>query len=325
MSAEAAAAGDDVRVRDATAEDDVAIRALVGSVMGWGDDGSAARMWRWKHVDNASGPSPTWVAVEPGGRLLAVRTFLRWRFRDGDGLRTAVRAVDTVTHPDARGRGLFKRLTLHGLDRLATQGVDFVFNTPNDQSRPGYLSMGWQPVRRLAVAVQPRGPVGALRMVRNRVPADLQSLAVDVGLPAADGLDDDVCAALRGDTGGLVTLRDPEHLRWRYAGLPELGYRVLTLGRDPAEGAAVLRARRRGTATELTLAEVTAPTVVGCGPVGAPWAGRDPSRLRAGPAGGRTWLRRWPPGPGAGTSPGGPRDQHTAAAARAVAAEHGGR
>jgi hypothetical protein len=254
---------DDVVIRDATADDDAAVRALVGSVMGWGDDGAAARMWRWKHVDNASGRSPTWVAVRDDGTLLGVRTFLRWRFVSPDGPRTAVRAVDTVTHPDARGRGLFKRLTLHGLDRLAEQGVDFVFNTPNDQSRPGYLSMGWQPVRQLAVAVQPRGPVGAVRMARNRVPADLDSLPLAAGTAAADGLDDRVCAALAGPTGaitGLTTRRDPAHLRWRYAGLPELAYRVLLLGDDPAEGVAVVRARRRGTATELTVAELAAPS-----------------------------------------------------------------
>jgi hypothetical protein len=252
---------DDVIIRDATAADDGAISILVGSVMGWGDDGSAARMWRWKHVDNASGPSPTWVAVDSAGRLLGVRTFLRWRFESAEGPRAAVRAVDTVTHHAARGRGLFRRLTLYGLERLAEQGVDFVFNTPNDQSRPGYLAMGWQPVGQLAVAVQPRSPAGGLRMARNRVPAELESLTVSAGRAAGDALDDETCAALGASpSNGLVTLRDAAHLRWRYAGLPELAYRVVTLGCDPAEGVAVVRVRRRGAATELTVAELATPT-----------------------------------------------------------------
>jgi hypothetical protein len=254
---------DHVTIRDAGPEHETDIRALVGSVMGWGDDGAAARMWHWKHVANAAGPSPTWVAMDDDGRLLGVRTFLRWRFTSPDGSRTAVRAVDTVTHPDARGRGLFKRLTLHGLSRLAEQGVDFVFNTPNDQSRPGYLSMGWRPVRQLAVAVQPRSLAGAARMARNRVPSDLDSLPVTTGRAAGDALDEATCAALASQAAaGLVTLRDPAHLRWRYAGLPELGYRVVQLGRDAAEGVAVVRVRRRGTATELTVAELSAPTTM---------------------------------------------------------------
>ncbi len=71
----------------------------------------------------------------------------------GEVLR-AVRAVDTATDPDYQGQGLFTALTMHGLDEVRADGVDFVFNTPNDQSRPGYLKMGWQTVGELPVAVR---------------------------------------------------------------------------------------------------------------------------------------------------------------------------
>ena len=56
----------------------------------------------------------------------------------------AVRAVDTITAPEARGRGVFTRFTLAILSNEITRDddVSFVFNTPNDQSRPGYLKMG---------------------------------------------------------------------------------------------------------------------------------------------------------------------------------------
>ena len=67
----------------------------------------------------------------------------------------AVRAVDTATDPDYQGRGLFTRLTLQAIDELRAEGVDFVFNTPNDQSRPGYLKMGWQVVGTLPTHVRP--------------------------------------------------------------------------------------------------------------------------------------------------------------------------
>lgn len=250
-----------VEIREAGPEDQAALLALVGDVMGWAPGGAAERMWRWKHHDNPAGPSPTWLAWTPEGQLLGVRTFLRWKFLGADGPLAAVRAVDTVTAPEARGRGLFKRLTLHGLERLAAEGVAFVFNTPNDQSRPGYLSMGWRPVERLTVAVQPRGPWGVVRMATSRVPASLESAPVSLGRPAAEGLDDAACAALVAAPGpGVVTIRDAQHLRWRYAGLPELGYRVVLLGADPAEGVAVVRARTRGSARELTVAEIWAPT-----------------------------------------------------------------
>jgi len=76
--------------------------------------------------------------------------FLRWMFlRPEGGVATAVRAVDTATLPAAQGRGVFTRLTTTAVDELREQGVDFVFNTPNDRSRPGYLKMGWQVVGRV--------------------------------------------------------------------------------------------------------------------------------------------------------------------------------
>ncbi len=43
-------------------------------------------------------------------------------------------------------------------------GVDVVFNTPNDQSRPGYLKMGWSEVGRVPVAVRLRSALSARRV-----------------------------------------------------------------------------------------------------------------------------------------------------------------
>src|SRR5437867_2251138 len=102
-----------------------------------------------------------WVAVSDD-RIVGFRTFIRWRFRVDDDVVDAVRAVDTATDPAHQGRGIFSRLTLGALDELRGENVGFVFNTPNDQSRPGYLKMGWRIVGRVPIAVMP-GSFGALR------------------------------------------------------------------------------------------------------------------------------------------------------------------
>ncbi len=82
------------------------------------------------------------------GQVIGFRMLLLWRFRRGDEAVTAVRAVDTATHPDHQGRGIFRALTTVAVDELRDEGVGFVFNTPNDQSRPGYLKMGWVDIGR---------------------------------------------------------------------------------------------------------------------------------------------------------------------------------
>ena len=83
---------------------------LLGTSLGWADDERSSQLFAWKHVDNPFGPSPGWVAVADG-EIVGVRLFMRWRFRRGTTTVSAVRAVDTATHPDHRGRGLFTALT----------------------------------------------------------------------------------------------------------------------------------------------------------------------------------------------------------------------
>jgi hypothetical protein len=249
---------DDLTIRRATAEDVGAVLVLLRDAMHRSDDDRFDALFRWKHLENAFGPSPAWVAVD-GDRVVAVRYLMRWEFEQDGARRRAVRAVDTATHPDFQGRGLFRRLTLGAVDELAGD-VEFVFNTPNDQSRPGYLKMGWQLVGTLPVSARPLRASGIRALARARVPAEHFSLDTDVAEPAARVLDDTraverVLAATRPAAPGLRTWLTPAVLRWRYGG-DLLRYRAVT---DP-DGLALFRLRRRGPAVEAALGLVLAPS-----------------------------------------------------------------
>src|SRR5207245_291635 len=74
------------------------------------------------------------------------------------------------------------------LDELATDGVELVFNTPNRQSLPGYLKMGWREVGRLPAAVRPtRWRFAAVAATARRA-AGRAGVPSSVGVPAAAGL-----------------------------------------------------------------------------------------------------------------------------------------
>lgn len=200
------------------------------------------------------------MAVDDG-RLLGFRTLLRWEFEHPDGrVRRAVRAVDTATHPDAQGRGVFRSLTLHALDAVAADGTDFVFNTPNDKSRPGYISMGWTMVGRVPVGVRVTRPAALLRIARARVAADrfaperARTDCLTIHDVAADA---DLAALLAEQPApsGVRTLRTVPYLVWRY-GHARLGYQVVVAPRGVRDGIAVLRSRARGAAREVALCEV---------------------------------------------------------------------
>ena len=221
------------------------------SLGGGGGDQRYADLFAWKHDYNRFGQSPMWVATE-AGRVVAFRAFMRWEFERGGSVLRAVRAVDTATDPDHQGKGLFTALTMHALREVTNEGIDFVFNTPNDQSRPGYLKMGWREVGRLPAAVRFSGPTGATRALRSRVPAERWSSELAIGREVADWLADGGVAcrlAPPTDVRQLRTRVDDEFLQWRY-GTPLLGYRVI----DDGDAAVIVRARRRGAAQELVVA-----------------------------------------------------------------------
>ena len=249
----------DIRISDP--RDDDEILALLQASLGWVPDDLFARFFEWKHRQSPFGASPAWVALD-GERIIGFRTFMRWEFEHEGRVRRGVRAVDTETHPDYQGRGIFSTLTRAGLDEMRDDGVDYVFNTPNDNSRPGYLKMGWQTVGRLPVSVRMRSPSSALRVLRARVPADKWSTPCTAGVPALDVLHDEASIAsllsARPRTVGVHTRRTPAFLTWRY-GFEPLRYRVILAGKRVEDGLVIFRVRQRGQASEVVLCDLLVP------------------------------------------------------------------
>jgi GNAT superfamily N-acetyltransferase len=131
-------------IRAATDEDIPAIVNLFSICLRDEGGSPTADFWRWKHLDNPFGKSPVLLAFS-NQQLVGLRAFLRWQWRQNDKVLSAYRAVDTATHPDFQGQGIFRNLTTQLWNQIQQEDPGcFVYNTPNDKSRPGYLKMGWQ-------------------------------------------------------------------------------------------------------------------------------------------------------------------------------------
>lgn len=242
-------------LRRAQPQDLPAILDVATAALGWDPAHPNDAFFRWKHIENPAGPSPMWVALD-ADRVIGFRTMLRWRFtRDGGHEAVAVRAVDTATHPDHHRRGIFRSLTTTAVEQLTDEGVHFIFNTPNDKSRPGYLRMGWVDAGRVATRFSLGSARSVLRLARARCAADKWSIPIAAGDPI-DSVADELVELLpaTGHDSGLRTHATGDHLRWRY-GFEPLHYRVIRSD----HGAAVVRVRRRGVATEAVLADVFGP------------------------------------------------------------------
>jgi GNAT superfamily N-acetyltransferase len=212
--------------------------------------------WEWKHCENPFGASPYWVA-EAEGRIVGFRAFMHWRWRVGGRELSAVRAVDTATHPDWQGRGIFSQLTLCLLDQVRREGVQFVFNTPNEKSRPGYLKMGWQVVGRLPLWVRPR-LVRLARAGGRRMKGGVVRASTNVRQPAPIDLDvlrsDKVRQLLQSQADvRLQTPVSPEYFEWRYARCPALQYGLA--GSDPSRSFLIYRLKHRHELVELAICD----------------------------------------------------------------------
>lgn len=253
---------DDVEIRAYTGTDRSEVVELMRQALGERSGERTEEFFGWKHERNAFGPSAAWVAIDDGA-IVGFRALMRWEFTRGGHTLAAVRAVDTSTAPTHQGRGIFRKLTLHGLDVLRSEHTQFVFNTPNALSRPGYLKMGWQVIGRLPTHFRPSRPSVLVRMARAKVPAELWSvptsagLSIDEWLSSAQPLVAQV-AAQRSASTRLHTRLSREFLQWRY-GFEPLSYRVWPLGDDPKRGGIVFRLRRRGPLVEAAILDVLAP------------------------------------------------------------------
>jgi GNAT superfamily N-acetyltransferase len=265
-----------LHVRRLEPADEPEVLALLTTTMAGGPTGSRSHeFFAWKHRDSPFGPCPGLVATADRA-IVGVRLFLRWELRHGDRTLRAVRAVDTATHPDHQRRGIFKTLTLTLLEQLEQEGVDLVFNTPNADSRPGYLRMGWQEVGRLPVLISPVRPLRFLRGARAASAANasgsasavapVASAAADLESPLPDAgevlqrVDVQGLLDRRGTPAGLHTPLTSDYLRWRYAEAPGLDYRAVVVHRGgELVGLGLGRLRRRAGLTELTLGDVLVP------------------------------------------------------------------
>ena len=262
-----------ISIREYQPSDETAALQLLTAALGHSDvSQKTPDYWRWKHVNNHFGQSHTYLATSEEGDLAGLRAFMRWTFQLDDVTLTAVRAVDTSTHPDHQRKGIFKRLTLHALAEVERDGRDLVFNTPNEKSMPGYLKMGWDYVGKIHPIIRVMKPisfaagyamhrVGRRRAQPHATKAFFKRPALGVPdlLQRSDELEDLLASVrqLYGGEGRLITPRTLDYLRWRYAEHPQIPYYAATVERDGRlQAVAIYRTNTRFGLKEAVMCEL---------------------------------------------------------------------
>ena len=226
---------------------DEIVKILSGSLSTSGATAKNIAFWSWKHVHNPAGRSLGLAAKSlSDGSLIAVRPMMHWRFKTPcfSELCQVVRPVDTVTHPDWRGKGIFRSLTLRAISKLGNTTINLAFNTPNKNSLPGYLKLGWQKACELQVYLA-LGRSSAIfnRVIGKRVFSLVESPWEKISHGATYGASklseeqvDEIlghCSEFEGRRmcSGFRTFRDVKFLRWRFIEQPNVDY-GFTIVRD---------------------------------------------------------------------------------------------
>jgi GNAT superfamily N-acetyltransferase len=225
-----------MQIREATETDIPSIVELLKLSLGESLMPKSEAFWRWKHMDNPFGKSPVLLAYD-NEKLIGVRAFMRWEWTRGGETIKAVRAVDTATHPQYQGQGIFRKLTLQLVEQCQAEGVQFIFNSPNKISKPGYLKMGWETLGRMKLYVK---PVLGLKSIVEK----------DKGLvKELDAIDTKYIGT------SLVTHITPAFLQWRYTQNPNISYQTLKVEHNGTHDTIVYRLKAGRLGLEFRICE----------------------------------------------------------------------
>jgi GNAT superfamily N-acetyltransferase len=209
-----------MNIRQAIPTDKPAIITLLKRSLGESTIPKSEALWNWKHEQNPFGASYVLVAEE-GGELIGVRAFMQWQWQWNNTIFKAIRAVDTATHPAHQGKGIFKKLTLQQVETCKQQGISFVFNTPNEQSKPGYLKMGWVEQGKMPLKIKVRLSAAWLFFNRNNVNRTVTT---------QDWHTTVINRVSSNKQDYISTVLSPKYIQWRYANNPLYNYNYFTDG-----------------------------------------------------------------------------------------------
>jgi GNAT superfamily N-acetyltransferase len=165
------------------------------------------------------------VTVREQGKLLAVNAMVPETLRHDSGTTLGWQSCDTATHPDARGKGLFKTC-LNSLREHLKEGEIF-FGYPNANSMPGFLKFGW-----------------ITRGMLDAYVAPLPSFTGDTAIQPINRFDErfDEFAKRMIQPGTVCIERSMSYLNWRYFSHADSPYSAFTYTQNGRiEGFAVVR------------------------------------------------------------------------------------
>lgn len=214
---------------------------------------------RWEYEQNPDGKAVIHVAEDHSLLVSQYLVLPRTFCINGKKSRGSL-SVNTLTHPDFRGLGLFQKLAEQTYEECLQRGIGFTAGFPNPVSHPVFISkLQFKNPGRLPFLLKPLRPLSTIMsFIRNRngkageeiqLPAPVAEelpggRRVSSFHPVEDGLKYDRFLENFNARNYYATLRSAAYLNWRYREIPLRNYQFLKVEVEgEIEAIAVLRSR----------------------------------------------------------------------------------
>jgi len=182
----------------------------------------------WKFRDNPAGPGIGAVATD-ASRIVGQYVVLPTQLRLGKEVVLGAQSLDTMTHPDYRGQGMFVTLAKACMELTAAKGIEALYGFPNTNSFPGFIRrLNWdhtgdiprwvrilnpERVASLPSYVKPLAALGARLLLQGK--SARRGIETHIGRPSEHDLES-LLADSRASEGLCRVERSIEWLRWRF-------------------------------------------------------------------------------------------------------------
>jgi GNAT superfamily N-acetyltransferase len=179
----------------------------------------------WRFIDTPYGLAPTIVA-DDGEKLAGSYTIWPTMLNIGGEIVRGGQSMDTMTHPDYRGKGLFTKLAVACFDQLAKDGYEALYGFPNANSYPGFIKrLNWDHVgdvphwsRLITPLADKPAPLAALSRVGTRLVFKTRTGGMQVESQRPDDATIDKVISQHTENKDLCRIeRNASWYAWRYS------------------------------------------------------------------------------------------------------------
>jgi predicted N-acetyltransferase YhbS len=223
------------------------------SLVGRGED-----YWNWKFTKNPFGKSLL-IVIQWGDEIVGVANLWPWEFQYQGKVIKALQSCDVAVKPAFQGRGLFKESRSYALKIANKNNYNLLFNFPNKNSLPAYLSLNWNYLGIIPWRVKVLKPINLIKGYFSKNSA--KALEIDAKYTIDASYLDELANRNINFDNHLKINRVKGFHQWRYLDRPNRSYGMVIYKEKRKETVLIFTINQNNSNREMVIVDIIgAPT-----------------------------------------------------------------